>query len=42
MPDLAKAGEMAHRVHNVVGSFALGLVDDQGTVEGRGLWLTRH
>ncbi len=42
MADLAEAGEMANRVDDVVGGFALWFVDDQGAVKGSGLWLARH
>ena len=38
MADLAESGEVADGVHNVVRSFALRLVDDEGAVEGSGLW----
>ena len=37
MADLAEAGEVADRVHDVVGGFALRLVDDQSAIEGGGL-----
>ena len=42
MPDLAESGEMPDRVHDVVRSLALGLVDDQGAVKGSGLRLAGH
>jgi len=38
MADLAESGEVADGVNDVVRSFALRLVDDEGTVEGSGLW----
>ena len=39
---LAESGEMPDRVHDVVRSLALGLVDDQGAVKGSGLRLAGH
>src|SRR5581483_2692610 len=42
MADLAETGEVAHRVHDVVGSLAFRLVNDQSAVEGSGLGLARH
>jgi hypothetical protein len=42
MPDLPESRKMPHRIHDVVRSLALRLVDDQGAVKGSGLWLTRH
>ena len=42
MADLAKSGEVANGVDNVVRSFALRLVDDESAVEGSGLWFAGH
>ena len=42
MADLAETGEMTEGIDDVVGGFALGLVDDEGAVEGSRLWLARH
>jgi hypothetical protein len=42
MADLAESGEVADGVNDVVGSFALRLVDDESAVEGGGLWLAGH
>lgn len=39
---LAKASEMAHCVHDIVGRFAWRLVYDERAIERRGLRLTRH
>ena len=38
MADLAKSGEVADGVNDVVRRFAFRLVDDQSAVEGSGLW----
>ena len=38
MADLTHSGKVADGIDDVVGSFALGLVDDQGAIEGSGLW----
>lgn len=42
MSDLAETGKVADGIDNVMGSFALGLVDDQSAVEGCGLWFAGH
>ncbi len=42
MADLAESGEVADRVDDVVGGFALRFIDDQGAVERSGLWLAGH
>jgi hypothetical protein len=42
MPDLPESREMTHRIHDVVRSLALRLIDDQGAVKQSGLWLARH
>src|ERR1700676_780985 len=40
--DLPESREMAHRIDDVVGSLALGLVDHKGAVKGRWLRLAWH
>src|SRR5579885_2789379 len=42
MADLAEASEMPDGIDHVVRRLALGLVDDQSAIEGRGLRLARH
>src|SRR6266481_1333764 len=42
MPDLPESRKMPHRIHDVVRSLTLRLVDDQGAVKRGGLWLARH
>jgi len=42
MADLAESGEVADGIDDVVGSFALRLVDDQSAVEGSGLRFAGH
>ena len=42
MADLPESRKMPHRIHDVVRSLALRLVDDQGAVKRGGLWLARH
>jgi len=42
MANLAEAGEMPDGVDNVVGSLALGLVNDESTVKRCWLWFARH
>jgi hypothetical protein len=42
MTDLAKAREVAHRIHNVVRRFPFGLVDDERTVVQGRLWSAWH
>ena len=42
MANLAKSGEMANGVNDVVRGFSLRLIDDQRAIEGSGLWLAGH
>ena len=42
MPDLAESCEVAHRVHDVVGSSPSRFVDDERAVVRRGLRLACH
>ena len=42
MTDLAEASEVADCVHDVVGGFALRLVDDQSAIEGGWLGFAWH
>src|SRR3984893_11845624 len=42
MADLAETDQAAHRLDHVMRSFSSRLVDNQDSVEGEGLWGSRH
>jgi hypothetical protein len=42
MPDLPESREVTHGIHDVVGRFPFGFVNDERAVKGRWLWLAWH
>jgi hypothetical protein len=42
MSDLAEPRQMAHRIHDIVRRFPLGLIDNKRAVKRRRLWLAWH